>query len=1041
MIGAFLVTLIALAVLVPQARSADFGGKVKIAAVQTDPVFQDKEGNLADMTARALDAAAEGADLIVFPELSLTGYKYRSRAEMKPDAEPVPGPSTYAMAEVAEAADAYIAFGMVESDGDALYDAVVLVGPDGYVGKYAKITMGHQSEAVLFTRGPAAPPVFETSIGRIGLASCYDGAFPENARLLGLGGAQILVLIDTENGSTWRDYVRARAVENGAFAVVANRVGTERNSTFNGYSLIADPAYNLLANAGTTEVETIYATVDLSDVDRTFLSQRRPELYRAVTKPMTPAVLGLDAEPWSSVAGTETPVDVSLSTTALPAGTPVSGRIVDSGGATIASATGTLGVDQGVLSMTVPAAAPVGVGELEVTVGESTKSMRFTVKDEPKPGVLGTSPTTAASTASSLYVGFDSELVPSTSVPITLTAGSEEFNLTGKVNQTVIDDRVVAPYTGLAPSTTYTATIPADAVEGAGTGAGNDAYSFTFTTAEPAVNVVGAVAQLETTPLDKTANVAATIAQMQAADAAGVELLVFPELSTTGAEFADRGEAEAVAESLAGGSVEAIAAEAAALDMTVVVGLVESAGQKLYDTSVLIGPDGVIGSHRSTQLSDEQVGIFDAGDTVSPVFDTEAGPIGLISGYENYFPEVTRSLSIRGALIVAGGYAEEGTIWRELARTRGSENKIYMLAANQSTAGGRSLIARTSRGIVTEMADASAGFAKGALDLTGIANRYYTYVDQSTDKARTTHYYLDRRPEIYAPISARSSSATSLALDRAKVTVGGEGLTATVTVAGTEDAAPAGTVVLSSDGGVLGEAPVEAGSATFVVPAAKLAPGTETLTATYVGSEDLTESSDRAAVTVEEAAASLAASLRSTTVVAGKGSVVEVGVTAFGLPTVSGTVAVTVAGRTVEAPLGDGAASLPLAAMTKAGSFPVAVRYLGDDPLVGAAEETLMLTVRKARPRLSVRFSKRTVKSGARAKAKVRISAPGLPGPGGKLTVKAGGRSATFAVRNGVARVSVPTIRRTGKVKVSFAFRGSAALKSATKRAMIAVRP
>lgn len=1038
-LGVLIVAAFVLVALPLQARAAEFSGKVEIAAVQTSPVFQDKAGNLADMSARALAAAAEGADLIVFPELSLTGYKYRTRAEMAVDAEPVPGPSTLVMADVAKEANAYIAFGMVEADGSKLYDAVVLVGPEGYVGKYAKITMGHQSEAVLFTRGPSAPPVFDTSIGRIGLASCYDGAFPENARLMGLGGAQIMVLIDTENGTTWRDYVRTRAVENGAFAVVANRIGTERNSTFNGFSLIADPSYNLLANASTDKVETISATVDLGDVSRKFLSERRPELYRAVTKPMTPAVLGLNADPQSSVAGAETEVEVSFATTALAAGTPVTAKIVDPGGATISSAATELGVDQGSVLMTVPAAAPVGVHTLEVTAGGSTKSIPFTVKDVPKPGVLGTSPVENASAASSINVGFDSTLVPSTTVPIKVTGPGQEFNLTGTVNQTVTDNRVVAAYSGLTAGATYTVSIPEDAVEGLDTGAGNDPYSFTFSVAPAAKNVIAGVAQVSTTPLDKTANLAAMIAQMEAAAAQSVKLLVFPELSITGAEFADRLEAQGVAEPIDGASVDVIAAKAAELDMTVVAGLVESAGGKLYDTSVLIGPGGVIGSHRSTQLSDEQVGIFDEGNTVSGVFDTVAGPLGLVSGYENYFPEVARSLSIRGALVIAGGYDEPGTVWRELARTRGSENKVYMLAANQIAAGGRSLIASTSRAINAELAGAAPGFAKATMNMTTIANRYFTYVDQSTAKARTTHYYLDRRPEIYAPISARSASGTTLVLDKGAVTAGGGDVTATATVTGSEDAVLDGSVVLSLGAEALAEAPLVGGTVTFVVPNAKLAPGHQVLTAAYVGNEELVGSSGRAAIDVDKAAAALTATLIPASAVAGKPASVAVNVAAAGIASVGGTVSASVGGETFTAALSAGAAMMQLPALDKSGSYPVVVRYLGDDSRVGPAESGLTLTVRKAKPTISVRFADQVVEPGSRASATVRISAPGLPQPDGKVTVRAAGKAATFPVRAGVATVKVPAITASGKIRVSITYGGSPGLKAVTKKVSLTV--
>lgn len=1021
------------------ASAAPFTGKVKIAAVQTSPILFDKAGNLADMEDKARDAAAEGADLIVFPELSLTGYKYRSRAEMAPDAEPVPGPSTAAMAAVAEETKTYIAFGLVESDGDALYDGVVLVGPEGYVGKYEKITMGHQSEAVLFTRGPAAPPVFDTSIGRIGLASCYDGAFPENARLMGLGGAQIMVLIDTENGTTWRDYVRTRAVENGAFAVVANRIGSERNSTFNGFSLIADPEYNLLASASTNTVETVSATVDLGDTSRKFVLERRPELYRAVTKPMTPAVLGVDAEPQSSIAGAATDVNVSLATTALPAGTPIEATIRDAGGNPIAATSGALGVDQGVLSLTVPASAPVGTGSLEVSAGGSTKTIRFTVKDQQRPGVLGTMPADEASTASTVYVGFDSALAPSASVPIELTGGGQELDLTGTVNQSVTDNRVAAPYTGLLAGTTYTVTVPAGAVQEAGSGTPNEAFSFTFTTAAAANTVVGGVAQITTTALDKTANVAAIAAQMEAAAAASVKFLVFPELSITGADFASRSEAEGVAEPLAGPSVAAIAAKAAELNMTVVVGLPESAGGKLYDTSVLIGPSGVIGSHRSTQLSDDQVGVFDAGNTVSPVFDTAVGPVGLVSGYENYFPEVARSLSIRGALLIAGGYDEEGTIWRELARTRGSEDKIYMLAANQSTAGGKSVIASTSRAINAELTNDAAGFAKATLNLTTIANRYFTYVDQSTDKARTTHYYLDRRPQIYAPISAKSASGTTLLLDKSSIAIGGGDVIATATVTGSEEAAPAGEVVFSAGAEVLGEVPVSGGAAALTVPSTKLKPGHQVLTATYVGSEDLAESSGKAAVEVAKATPSLTASLLPASVIAGQGTAVGVSVTAAGVGSVDGSVAVTVAGQTFAAPLSGGSASVPLPGLAGAGSYPVAVHYAGDD-LVAAADRELTLTVAKATPSISVKLARRIVPVGGATTAKVRISAPGLAAPDGTVTVRTGGRARDFRLVGGSATVKVPAAGRGGAVKVTVSYGGSDALNTVSKKVTLRVK-
>lgn len=1034
-----LTVLFTLIVSANNARAAEFTGKVKIAAVQTDPQFRDKSGNLEDMRTRALAAAADGADLIVFPELSLTGYKYRTRAELAEDAEPVPGPSTLTMAAVAREAKAYIAFGMVGQDGDALYDQVVLVGPEGYVGKYAKITMGHKSEAVLFTRGPSAPPVFDTSIGKIGLASCYDGAFPENARLLGLSGAQILVLIDTENGTTWRDYVRTRAVENGAYAVVSNRVGTERNSTFNGFSLIADPNYNLLANASTTAVETISATVDLGDVDKTFLSQRRPTLYRDVTRPMEPAVLGVNADPQSSVSGTTTDVDVSFATTAIPAGTEVSAEIVTAGDETIASASGVLSVDQGVLDLEVPAGAQVGVHELVVTADGKTQAIPFTVKDLDRPSQLGTSPQESASLASTLYIGFDSQLNPSTSVPISITDGTNTINLTGNVNQTVTDNRVAAPYTGLTAGTTYTASVPANAVIGTATGRGNQAFTFQFTTVGVAQTAVAAVAQIATEPLDSEANVASIVARMTSAASEGVKLLVFPELSVTGSDFEDRAEAEGVAETLSGTSIGEIAEAADTLGITVVVGLPEAAGDKLYNTLVLIGPDGVIGSHRSTHLSEDEAEIFDAGGSLSGIFDTAAGPVGLVSGYEGYFPEVVRSLSIRGALVMAGGYSETGNPWRELVRTRGSENKIYMLAANESESGGRSLIASTSRAINAELTTDAPGMAKATLNLTTIAIRYFTFVDQSTAKVRTTHYYLDRRPEIYSPISAQSESTTALTLNTGAITAGAGDVVATATVANEEGIAVEGSVELAIGGQVFAEAELVAGSASFTVPSVAFAAGAQPLTASYSGSFDLAPSIGTASVTVDQATPTLAASLASSSVPAGSSGQLNVSVNAPGIGAAAGELTATVDGKSVSGSLSDGSTSLALPSITKAGQYVVSVSYGGAD-LVAAAAATVNLTVTKVKPILSIKLSKKSVKPGQKTKATVRLKSAGIADLSGTVAVKLNGRTVKVRLKSGVARVTLSPGKKKSSPSALFTFSGNDSLSKATKRVKIAVK-
>jgi predicted amidohydrolase len=926
-----------------------FTGKVTIAAVQTDPQFRQKEANLVDMEARARDAAAKGADLIVFPELALTGYKYKTIAEMEPDAEPVPGPSTTRMAAVAKSIKSYIAFGMVEQDGDKFYDAVVLVGPEGYVGKYAKITMGHHSEAVLFTRGPSAPPVFDTSIGRIGLASCYDGAFPENARLMGLQGAQIMVLADTENGTTWRDYVRTRAVENNAFAVVANRVGTERNSTFNGHSLIADPNYNMLAHASTTDVETIYSTVDLGDTSNKFVSQRRPDMYRALTARLDAQVLGVNADPQSSVAGTRTDVDVAVATTGIDKGTRMNAQVVTASGKILASASTTVGVDQARLKFSVPADAVAGNHRLDVTAAGSSKSIPFTVKDVAKPGALGTMPEDNASLASTIYIGFDTELKASSTVPLTLTGSDgSSRDLTGRVNTTAVDNRVTVPYTGLANNTTYTATLPAGAVRDAVTDAGNDEFSFEFSTLPVAHTATGAVAQFDAVQGDKQANLAAIETRLRAAASDSVDVIAFPELTVTGAEVTSRAQAETLAEPIDGPSVNAVAELADELDLTVAFGLPEQAGSKVYNSQVLVGPEGqVIGSHRSTHLRDEHVGVFDAGHKIAEVYQTEAGPMGLVNGYEAFFPEVIRSLNLRGALTVAVGYNDAGDPWREIARSRGSENKIYVLAANWSNAEGRSLITSTSRAINADAAGADERHAKATLNLTTIANRYYTYVDASTAKARTTHYFLDRRPEIYAPLSKKSASSVSMKISSSKVTVGRGSLVATVKATDEHGDAATGDVRLMAGNTTLGTATLKGGSASFTVASTKLAAGRQTLSASYLGDDDFVAASVRSVITVAKATSRLKVKAPQSMKATAKPKV-RVTASASGI-TPSGRVTFTVGGKSVKGSLRDGVATVRLpklkAKYAKRSQVTVSVKYAGNAK-VAKASATFKVKIR-----------------------------------------------------------------------------------------------
>ena len=168
-------------------------GVVRVAAAQTEPLLFENAANLAGILARIDTAAASGAQLIVFPELALTGYKFKHIEEAFPFAETIPGPAVEAVADQSRARGVYVVFGMLERDGQELYNASVLVGPEGYLGKYRKAHTGFRSESKLFSRGDTGFPVFQTAIGRIGLGICYDDNFPEATRILtAVKGADII---------------------------------------------------------------------------------------------------------------------------------------------------------------------------------------------------------------------------------------------------------------------------------------------------------------------------------------------------------------------------------------------------------------------------------------------------------------------------------------------------------------------------------------------------------------------------------------------------------------------------------------------------------------------------------------------------------------------------------------------------------------------------------------------------------------------------------------------------------------------------------
>lgn len=253
--------------------------QVRAAAVQFDPRVgvENKDKNLQRTLDLINEAADAGANLIVLPELANTGYAFATRAEAYAHAEPVPdGPTMQAWLTAARDRGVHLAAGLAEcdSDGTRLYDTAVLIGPDGFIGKYRKAHLWNR-EKLYFTPGDLGFPVFETKIGRIGMLVCFDIWFPEAARLLAAQGADVVCSVNNwvwtppplfdEAGRCMAAYLTMTAshVNNVPF-IAANRVGEEHGDKFLGCSLITGTTGWPLGGIAPAEGETVvYGDLDL----------------------------------------------------------------------------------------------------------------------------------------------------------------------------------------------------------------------------------------------------------------------------------------------------------------------------------------------------------------------------------------------------------------------------------------------------------------------------------------------------------------------------------------------------------------------------------------------------------------------------------------------------------------------------------------------------------------------------------------------------------------------------------------------------------
>jgi predicted amidohydrolase len=260
---------------------------MRIALYQCQSQPLDVEGNLARLQARAREAAQWDVELLVLPEMFLSGYNIGAGVARNL-AQASNGANAEQVAQIAQQSGLAILYGYPELDEQGnVYNSVQLIDRTGTrLGNYRKTHLFGDADRAMFSAGEQAPAVFEFNGWKLGLLICYDLEFPENARRLAAAGAE-LILVPTANmvpyGFIAEVTVRSRAFENQCYVAYANYCGKEMDFEYCGLSSIAGADGQQIAKAGRDEA-LIVGTLDKATLASarsafTYLNDRRPDLY------------------------------------------------------------------------------------------------------------------------------------------------------------------------------------------------------------------------------------------------------------------------------------------------------------------------------------------------------------------------------------------------------------------------------------------------------------------------------------------------------------------------------------------------------------------------------------------------------------------------------------------------------------------------------------------------------------------------------------------------------------------------------------------
>lgn len=264
---------------------------IRIAAVIFHSVAGQVRRNFDNLIHWTKQSKIKGAQIICFPELNIMGYS--NLKEIKYMAEPVPGPVTRDLLNLAKSEKIVILAGIVEKDGSGrLFSSHLVIKPDGFTGVYRKLHMAPPEQEV-FTPGNAIP-LFDVSGVKFGIQLCYDAHFPELSTHMALKGADLIFIphasprgTPEEKYRSWMRHLAARAFDNSLFIVACNQTGeNEQGLQFPGIAIIIGPSGNIIKKKLSNRECLVVVNLKSKDLDRVrahrmryFLPNRRPDLY------------------------------------------------------------------------------------------------------------------------------------------------------------------------------------------------------------------------------------------------------------------------------------------------------------------------------------------------------------------------------------------------------------------------------------------------------------------------------------------------------------------------------------------------------------------------------------------------------------------------------------------------------------------------------------------------------------------------------------------------------------------------------------------